>query len=468
MKRFGDFILVDEKDLKKNNDQDTKQQDRITKAKEILQKAKVPPKTDVNPMPKAPELDNKTKMVSAPNLPKQKVQQLSTPKSNVQSKMLSAPNLPKVNKTSSVQKEKLASPNDFMNDPKNEAPHVKKAKSNDLPEDFQVPQAKPMKPLHGYDKRGRMIGVEGVKEPLYPEDTKVDAREHQLHADMPDSKKTSHVKKFDELVSASTSPGGGGATGKSMDPSQKKMDKDDKPHKKDSPEDKAHDVVEHGQKVPDALDEVKGDKKEMLEHLRSYREMKAQGKGDEWKRSPDNQKMGKSGVSDPMLMSLNQRKEIEKAKEEIDKRCWEGYEPTPGKKPYEKGSCQPAKKNDPAVSGTKIESEASGEIGNRAKAKDESLSPLMHEPKQMIAEPVGDKFAGKMKKSMKDGGGLDWTDQDLMRGLAFSSGSRVGATEGPNLDAQPLVKKEQEPRQNNREVPLHRALDDMDDSKVKT
>jgi hypothetical protein len=31
---------------------------------------------------------------------------------------------------------------------------------------------------------------------------------------------------------------------------------------------------------------------------------------------------------------------------DMEKRCWEGYEPTPGKKPYEKGSCQPVKKDD--------------------------------------------------------------------------------------------------------------------------
>lgn len=30
----------------------------------------------------------------------------------------------------------------------------------------------------------------------------------------------------------------------------------------------------------------------------------------------------------------------------LEKRCWEGYEPTPGKKPYEKGSCRPIKKAD--------------------------------------------------------------------------------------------------------------------------
>lgn len=32
----------------------------------------------------------------------------------------------------------------------------------------------------------------------------------------------------------------------------------------------------------------------------------------------------------------------------MEKRCWEGYEPTPGKKPYEEGSCKSAKKNDEA------------------------------------------------------------------------------------------------------------------------
>lgn len=30
----------------------------------------------------------------------------------------------------------------------------------------------------------------------------------------------------------------------------------------------------------------------------------------------------------------------------LEKRCWEGYEPVPGKKPYEKGSCKPSKKED--------------------------------------------------------------------------------------------------------------------------
>ncbi len=41
-------------------------------------------------------------------------------------------------------------------------------------------------------------------------------------------------------------------------------------------------------------------------------------------------------------------KQLKELKEMMDKgdRCWEGYEPTPGKKPYEKGSCQPVKKEE--------------------------------------------------------------------------------------------------------------------------
>lgn len=385
MKRFGDFLFISEGELKKKEEQkkDSGKEDRIAKAKEILEKAK-------------------------------------------------------------VKKEKLAGPNEFMGDPKNEAPGV---------------------------------------------------------------------KKYDEMVAASTSPGGGGATGKSMDQSQKRMGKDDKPHKEGSPEDKAHDVVEEGQKVGQAAEQVKGDPKKMFEHLRSYREMQAEGKGDEWKRSPKNAEMGKSGVSDPMLMSLKDMKKEAKPesapsakppKEWWDKKTAEvkagnpsyseeqvaatvgkiwsdmshgqkkGRREAEGKtyhmpKSLNEMKKEATKKNDPAVSGTKVESQASGEMGNRAKAKDDSISPLKSEPKQMIAEPVGDKYAkASMQKSMKEGGGVQWTDADVRLGLAFSAGGKVGATEGPNLAAQPLVKKEVRSQEKGREVPLHRVLEDMDDSKVKT
>lgn len=41
-------------------------------------------------------------------------------------------------------------------------------------------------------------------------------------------------------------------------------------------------------------------------------------------------------------------RQLKELKEMVGKadRCWEGYEPVPGKKPYEKGSCAPVKKDD--------------------------------------------------------------------------------------------------------------------------
>lgn len=41
-------------------------------------------------------------------------------------------------------------------------------------------------------------------------------------------------------------------------------------------------------------------------------------------------------------------KQLKELKEMVGKadRCWEGYEPTPGKKPYEKGSCRPVEKQE--------------------------------------------------------------------------------------------------------------------------
>lgn len=43
-------------------------------------------------------------------------------------------------------------------------------------------------------------------------------------------------------------------------------------------------------------------------------------------------------------------KSVEAMKDELEKsRCWEGYEPVPGKKPYSDDSCRPAKKADVEV-----------------------------------------------------------------------------------------------------------------------
>lgn len=54
---------------------------------------------------------------------------------------------------------------------------------------------------------------------------------------------------------------------------------------------------------------------------------------------------------DFIAKSMCAKNGCEEVKAEDDKaekkdRCWDGYEPTPGKKPYEKGSCQPVKKSE--------------------------------------------------------------------------------------------------------------------------
>lgn len=76
-------------------------------------------------------------------------------------------------------------------------------------------------------------------------------------------------------------------------------------------------------------------------------------------------------------------------KSEMEKRCWEGYEPTPGKKAYSKGSCRPIKKKGldkaqpEAVPTTKIIPPVipSGSGNNGNKPKKPIKKPLMNSEK---------------------------------------------------------------------------------------
>lgn len=47
-------------------------------------------------------------------------------------------------------------------------------------------------------------------------------------------------------------------------------------------------------------------------------------------------------------------KSVAKRKDSADDRCWEGYEPTPGSKPFDKGSCQQAKKKGKTLAEDKV------------------------------------------------------------------------------------------------------------------
>lgn len=140
-----------------------------------------------------------------------------------------------------------------------------------------------------------------------------------------------------------------------------------------------------------------------------------------------NKSVKKTGMPDPLLMSYNDQK---KAKD--------------------------AKKNDPAVSGTKVEG-AVGEMGNKQKANDKSISPAVSEEKKDIAKP--------MKKSMAEGG-LEWSQDDVTKGYLAYAGVMNTGVAAPNPNAQPLVKKEEQTKQEDRSVSLVSYLEQMDDSKV--
>lgn len=98
---------------------------------------------------------------------------------------------------------------------------------------------------------------------------------------------------------------------KQEDNSFTKVKKDDKPHKPNTPEDKAHDVAEEGEKLPEALQEVKGDKTKMFAHLRTL-------KDNSQHRSEKNRKAGetkKSWKTEASALMSNEKEEVEKCGE---------------------------------------------------------------------------------------------------------------------------------------------------------
>lgn len=116
------------------------------------------------------------------------------------------------------------------------------------------------------------------------------------------------------------------------------------------------------------------------------------------------------------------------------------------------------KKNDPSISGTKIESPQTGELGNKNKPDDKALSPAVKDEKKPMGKP--------MSKSMADGG-ISWSEGDLKKGYMAYAGAMGSGLAEPNPNAQPLVKQESKPKQQN-EPSLAQVIDMMDDSKVNT
>ena len=73
-----------------------------------------------------------------------------------------------------------------------------------------------------------------------------------------------------------------------------------------------------------------------------------------WRKDHDS---GESDKNSKQLKEMFGKSSKDQESENMKKkdRCWEGYEPTPGKKAYSQGSCKPIKKQDPKVEEMKID-----------------------------------------------------------------------------------------------------------------
>jgi hypothetical protein len=89
----------------------------------------------------------------------------------------------------------------------------------------------------------------------------------------------------------------------------------------------------------------------------------------------------------------------------MEKRCWEGYEPTPGKKAYDKGSCRPIKKDDAPHHPESPEDSAHDVMEEGASLKDEieSLSPEERDDMLAHLRTLKDKRKHRSEENRKIG-----------------------------------------------------------------
>jgi hypothetical protein len=111
-------------------------------------------------------------------------------------------------------------------------------------------------------------------------------------------------------------------------------------------------------------------------------------------------------AQDMLMKSESMQQKFKDALEKAG-RCWEGYEPTPGKKPYSEGSCRPAKKSKEGVSSKIRELRAEGVLQEQAVAtalnmeREGRLTPAGKYKR--VKKSVTPKEFAKLKKMLKDG-----------------------------------------------------------------
>jgi hypothetical protein len=105
-----------------------------------------------------------------------------------------------------------------------------------------------------------------------------------------------------------------------------------------------------------------------------------------------------------------------------------------------------ARKNDEAISGTRIARNRDQE-GNDKKDTGEAVAPQASAPKDKKWGVAENNSNMGMQKSMRSGGGIRWSQNDLFNGLAVAMDPKKGeAGLKPNMNAQPLVKREAQPQ----------------------
>lgn len=110
---------------------------------------------------------------------------------------------------------------------------------------------------------------------------------------------------------------------------------------------------------------------------------------------------------------LNKNGQWSLEKWNMEKRCWEGYQPTPGKKPYEKGSCEPIKKDDKPHPPESPEDSAHDVVEEGASLKDEIDSLSSQERDDMLTHLRTLKDKRKHRSETNAKAGEDVSKQEL-------------------------------------------------------
>lgn len=119
-------------------------------------------------------------------------------------------------------------------------------------------------------------------------------------------------------------------------------------------------------------------------------------------------------------------KSAEAMKKELEKRCWKGYEPTPGKKPYEDDSCRPVKKDDAPHEPGSPEDSAHDVVEEGSPLEDEIKDLSPDERKDMLAHLRTLKDKRKHRSEENKRKGMDKADsKDSIKDSVEDDGGRL-------------------------------------------